>query len=196
MWYDGIIGIDLLRGNYVWLGCNRFTFSFKRRKGPIFIHVPVTFGLFPNGSNRKVWKASVRVALEKSAPVSVSCRLSYTLTLLGKTKATKLPVQISWLHQQHVVQWTHQLAASNHSKTKQPKKLEREHALIHPMWFIDAFTPTVWAFFPQDSPNETQVVSAFQDLMAANRAEPALPVEPWEPALGINKGTKGFRQFS
>ena len=45
----------------------------------------------------------------------------------------------------------------------------------------------------QDSPNETQVVSAFQDLMAANRAEPALPVEPWKPALGINKGTKGFR---
>jgi len=68
--------------------------------------------------------------------------------------------------------------------------------------------PTVWAFFPQskkknftkgrfqDSPNEAQVVSAFQDLMAANRAEPALPVEPWEPALGINKGTKGFRGFS
>ena len=76
------------------------------------------------------------------------------------------------------------------------------------MWIIDAFTPNCLGILPsvqkknftkgrfQDSPNETQVVSAFQDLMAANRAEPALPVEPWEPALGINKGTKGFRGFS
>ena len=82
---------------------------------------------------------------------------------------------------------------------KQPKKLRiYSNALIHHIWTIDAFTPTVWAFFPQAKklPNETQVVSAFQDLMAANRGEPALPVEPWEPALGINKGTRGSRGFS